>query len=62
MYHLSKNLIRLIVISVLIGLPWIIWLLFIGLPEQQIGIPIYFNYDNNIPTYTTNVTNMGIMI
>ena len=56
MYHLSKNLIRLIVISVLVGLPWIIWLYFYWPTRTQIGIPIYFNYDNNIPTYTTNVT------
>lgn len=56
MYQLSKQLLRLIVISILIGLPWLIWLYFYWPTRSQIGIPIYFNYDQDIPLYTTNIT------
>lgn len=56
MYHLSKQLLRLIAITILVGLPWLTWLYFYWPKRSQIGIPIYFNYDQDMPSYTTNVT------
>lgn len=49
----SNQSLRLLLVFTVIGIPWFIWLVFNWPSRNRIGIPVYFNFENNKPIFNT---------
>ena len=52
----SNHSIRLLIISFFIGVPWFVWLFFNWPSRTRLGIPVYFDFQHEQPTFETNFT------